>query len=88
LSEIEFRTAFERRVKQFTKASEFDEETAASLLKYSKEVMDERPASNSDTNWGEFCSGLASRIMEKAKEVLNEEQLEKLAKKLKARVIG
>lgn len=88
LSEIEFRTVFERRVKLFAEAGDFDEKTVASLLQFSKEVLQETPASNSETNWGEFCSGLASRMMEKAKEVLSEEQLEELAKKLKARVIG
>lgn len=88
LSEIEFRTVFERRVKQFSEAGEFDEKTVTSLLQFSKDVLKETPASNSDTNWGDFRSGLVSRMMEKAKEVLSEEQLEELSEKLKARVIG
>ena len=88
LSEIEFRTVFERRVKQFTKEGDLDEDTIAKLLEFSRQVLDETPASNADTDWGDFCGGLASRMIDKAKEVLNKEQLEELAKKLKARVIG
>lgn len=88
LSEIEFRTVFARRVRQFAEQSEFSEVVAAKLIKLSEDVLADTPASTKDTDWKEFCDGLANRMVEKAKEVLTKEQLEALAKKIKARVIG
>jgi len=88
LSEIEFRTVFERRVKAFAEKSDLDESTIAKLLEYSKEVLEETPASDSETQWADFCNGLSSRMIEKARDVLTDEQLKTLAKKIKARVIG
>ena len=88
LSEIEFRTVFERRVKQFVEQNELNADTASKLVEFAKTVLEETPSSTSDTNWGEFCSGLAAKMMEKAKTILNDDQLEDLRKKLKARVIG
>ncbi len=88
LSEIEFRTVFERRVKQFVDASSFDESTAEKLLEFAAEVLDETPPSNQETDWSEFCDGLTSRMIEKAKALLNEQQLKELARRLTAQVVG
>ena len=88
LSEIEFRTVFARRVKQFTEQGDFTEDVTAKLIKFSEEVLADTPATTTETDWGEFCGGLASQMLEKAKEILTEQQLEDLRKKLEARVIG
>ena len=88
LSEIEFRTVFAKRVKQFVEKGEFEEEIAAKLMKFSEEVLADTASATKDTDWKDFCSSVANRMLEKAKDVLTEEQLEEFAKQLRARVIG
>lgn len=88
LSEIEFRTVFAKRVKEYADSNGFDEATKAKLIELSEQVLAETAASKQDTNWTAFCEGLAARMLEKAKEILTDEQLGELAKKLKSRIIG
>jgi hypothetical protein len=88
LSEIEFRTVFERRVKQFVDQNDLDEETTSKLMDFANQILDATPKSTTETDWGEFCGGLAAKMVEKAKAILSDEQLEELRKKLKARVVG
>ena len=88
LSEIEFRTVFVQRVTQFVEQNDLDEETNSKLVGFAKQILQETPKSTTDTDWGEFCGGLAAKMIEKAKAILNDEQLEELRRKLKARVIG
>lgn len=88
LSEIEFRTVFEKRVKQFTESNDLDEEVSAKLMKFSVEILDATAKSDNNTDWKEFCRGLAEKMLEKARPLLSEEKLEELSKQLKARVLG
>ena len=88
LSEIEFRTVFERRVKQYVEQVELDEEISSKLVGFAKQILEETPSASTDTDWGEFCGEITAKILEKAKSILNDDQLEELRKKLKARVVG
>jgi hypothetical protein len=88
LSEIEFRTVFAQRVKEYAEANGFDETTKTKLIGISRQVLDETAPSNKETDWVDFRNGLATRMLEKAKDILSDEQLGELAKKLKSRVIG
>ena len=88
LSEIEFRTVFAKRVKEYADTGGFDEETKNKLIAFSEQVLGETAASNQDTDWREFCEGLFSRMLEKAKALLTDAQLDALAKKFKSRVAG
>ena len=88
LSEIEFRTVFERRVQQFVDDEELTDVAKTKLIEFAAQVLDETPKSQADTDWKEYCGGMASQMLEKAKDVLNEEQLKTLGERLKSRVSG
>ena len=79
---------FERRDKEFTDQTELDEEIKSRLLALAQEVLADTPKSTAETDFKEFCAGLATRMLEKAKGVLTEEQLEVLGHKMRGRVIG
>lgn len=88
LSEIEFRTVFERRIQQFVVDEELTDDTKTKLIGFASQVLDETPKSQSDTDWKEFCGGMASRMLDKAKDILSDEQLNKLGERLKSGVSG
>ena len=86
LSEIEFRTVFSRRVDEFIEEQDLDEETVSKLTNFSQDVLNETEKSDSNTAWVDFCQGLARRMLEKAKLILSDEELDALEAKLKVRV--
>lgn len=88
LSEIEFRTIFARRVKEFTEEGGVDVETADRLLEIAQEVLADTPKPEPDTSWREFCRDLIAGMMAKAESVLTSEQLDVLATKLQSRIEG
>lgn len=88
LSEIEFRTVFSRRVKRFTETASLEQDIADKLVKLSNEVLEETPASAASTDWSDFCNGLATTMLDKAADVLSEEQIGELKQVLQANIQG
>ncbi len=87
LSEIEFRTIFTRQVEEFAASPGLNDETKTKLINMSSQVLAEMPEPTQDTNWAEYCKDLATRMGEKAKDLLNAEQLEALAGRLKFKIV-
>jgi hypothetical protein len=88
LSEIEFRTIFQRRINEFVEETGLDADAKAQLLEFAQRTLDETPGANSDTDWQQFRAGLVDRMLDKSQAVLTEQQLGELAKKLTARISG
>lgn len=88
LSEIEFRTVFLRRVKQFAETATLPPSTADQLVKWSNEVIAETPKSNANTDWTGFCSSLEKALLKRAAQVLSQEQSRELERALQANVGG
>ncbi len=86
LSEIEFRTVFLRRVKQFAETATLAPSTADQLVRWSNEVLTKTPKSNANTDWASVCSSLEKAMLNRAAQVLSEEQSRELERALQANV--
>ena len=88
LSEIEFRTVFARRVRQFIESASLDEKTSSNLLEVSEQVLAESPSRSEGYERSKFWRNLADRMLEKSAGILTSDQLEELKKRLIARIRG
>lgn len=85
---IEFRTLVARRVKAFAKSEQLSTELAEQLVKVAEDVFDEFAETATDlTNeqadaatWANRRAKFASALVERAKQLLPDEQLERLRK--------
>jgi hypothetical protein len=85
LSAIEFRTLVARQVRGFADAEQLDKVTADNLVKIAEEVWDSQaraaaaqPRPRGGTNWTARCREFSSAFIDRAREVLTAQQLERL----------
>ena len=88
LAEVEYRSLFSRRLNRFIESESLDEEAAARLVELSAEVLQETPAPREyrDMMVVRTIEKLTGRMVEKSRDVLTDEQSERLQTQLKSRI--